>query len=292
MSNKAFQALLATVLMGFAIGASAQSFVTDVTINKPGTSSAKYLVQNGEGTASFKANDGYATLEVPDGTPRLVIRNGNLGLNESNPLQKIHLYQASAIGARFRVQNTEGTADFAANDGLMQLFVNNILVGTITQAGNMNLIGQMSTTVLEIRGGADLSENFDVNKDIAAIPGMVVSIDAENPGKLAVAREAYDTKVAGVISGAGGLNTGMVMSQQGNDLAHGDFPVALTGRVYVYVDADLAPVHPGDLLTTSVTPGHAMRAVDPTKAMGATIGKAMTALESGKGLVLVLVNLH
>lgn len=83
----------------------------------------------------------------------------------------------------------------------------------------------------------------------------------------------------------------MVMGQQGNGVASGATPVALTGRVYCYVDADFAPVRPGDLLTTSATPGHAMKA-DPAQAAGATIGKAMTALESGKGLVLVLVNLH
>jgi hypothetical protein len=120
---------------------------------------------------------------------------------------------------------------------------------------------------------------------------MVVSIDPANPGKLAVSREAYDHKVAGIISGANGVNPGMVMGQQGNDAASGATPVALTGRVYCYVDADIAPVHPGDLLTTSATPGHAMKA-DPAQSAGATIGKAMTALESGKGLVLVLVNLH
>jgi hypothetical protein len=46
------------------------------------------------------------------------------------------------------------------------------------------------------------------------------------------------------------------------------------------------------LLTTSNTPGHAMKAADAVKAQGAIIGKAMTGLKEGKGLVLVLVNLQ
>jgi len=49
---------------------------------------------------------------------------------------------------------------------------------------------------------------------------------------------------------------------------------------------------PGDLLTTSDTPGHAMRATDRTRAYGATIGKAMSSLKDGRGLVLVLVSLQ
>jgi len=49
---------------------------------------------------------------------------------------------------------------------------------------------------------------------------------------------------------------------------------------------------PGDLLTTAATPGHAMRVTDPTKASGAILGKAMTGLSEGRGLVLVLVSLQ
>ena len=72
----------------------------------------------------------------------------------------------------------------------------------------------------------------------------------------------------------------------------GRFPVALTGRVYVWVDASYGAVQPGDLLTTSDTPGHAMVVADHEQAQGAILGKAMTALPEGRGLVLVLVSLQ
>ncbi len=121
--------------------------------------------------------------------------------------------------------------------------------------------------------------------------GLVVSIDPANPGKLELSAQAYDRRVAGVISGAGGVKPGMVMSQEGT-LAGGQYPVALTGRVYCWVDASQGAIEPGDLLTTSNTPGHAMKAADVMKAQGAIIGKAMTGLKEGKGLVLVLVNLQ
>ncbi len=81
------------------------------------------------------------------------------------------------------------------------------------------------------------------------------------------------------------------MGQIGS-IADGAYPVALSGRVYCYVDATENPVKPGDLMTTSDTPGYAMKVVDHTRALGAILGKAMSPLESGKGLVLILVSLQ
>jgi hypothetical protein len=121
---------------------------------------------------------------------------------------------------------------------------------------------------------------------------MVVSIDPAHPAKLTVSGQAYDRLVAGVVSGAGGIETGLIMAQRGTSEADGQFPVALTGRVYVFVDAAFGAVQPGDLLTTAPTPGHAMKVTDFPRAQGAVIGKAMTGLAAGRGLVLVLVSLQ
>jgi hypothetical protein len=120
---------------------------------------------------------------------------------------------------------------------------------------------------------------------------MVVCIDPDRPGKLVVSHRPYDRTVAGVISGAGGVVAGMRMGQKGS-VADGDHPVALTGRTYVFADASSAPIRPGDLMTTSDTPGHAMKVTRHAEATGAVLGKAMTSLESGKGLVLVLIALQ
>ena len=68
--------------------------------------------------------------------------------------------------------------------------------------------------------------------------------------------------------------------------------MALSGRVYVQADAAFGAIQPGDLLTTSDTPGHAMKVADYAKAQGAILGKAMSGLKEGKGLVLVLVTLQ
>ncbi len=156
----------------------------------------------------------------------------------------------------------------------------------------LDVNGTTRTKVLKITGGADLAEGFDVaSSDSPVTPGMVVSIDPKNPGKLAVSVEAYDRRVAGIVSGAGDVMPGMIMSQVGT-VADGEHPIALTGRVYCLVDARFGAIEPGDLLTTSATPGHAAKVDDHAKATGAVIGKAMSGLSEGRGLVLVLVSLQ
>ncbi|MBI3951711.1 MAG: hypothetical protein HY314_14780 [Acidobacteria bacterium] len=159
--------------------------------------------------------------------------------------------------------------------------------------------GRARANVLEITG-ADLSEQFEVNGAMASDseaspeqvqPGLVVSIDPEAPGKLVISSQAYDHRAAGIISGAGDIKPGVLMNQSGSG-PDGSHPVALTGRVYCWADASNGAIEPGDLLTTSATPGHAMKVKNHKKANGAIIGKAMTGLERGKGLVLVLVTLQ
>jgi hypothetical protein len=117
-----------------------------------------------------------------------------------------------------------------------------------------------------------------------------VIIDEQNAGQLRMSEQAYDTRVAGIISGANGIKPGISLSQQG--MIEGGENVALSGRVYALADASTAPIKPGDLLTTSNTPGHCMKAADPARAQGAIIGKAMSSLKEGKGMVLVLVSLQ
>ena len=68
--------------------------------------------------------------------------------------------------------------------------------------------------------------------------------------------------------------------------------MALIGKVHCKVDARYSPIEVGDLLTTSPTPGHAMRATDPLKAFGAVLGKALHGLARGQGLLPILVSLQ
>jgi hypothetical protein len=150
--------------------------------------------------------------------------------------------------------------------------------------------GSVTGKQLTITGGSDLAERFEQASGAKAEPGTVMVADEDNIGKLMVSDAAYDSKVIGIVSGAGGINTGLTLHQEG--ALAGDVVVAVAGRVYAKCEATSSPIKPGDLLTTSRIPGHCMKATDRERRDGAVIGKAMSALKTGKGLVLVVVNLQ
>lgn len=202
-------------------------------------------------------------------------RDGEMQFYNSSYVRTIRIdpsESGSADGGQITLYNSSGTA-------------------TIEIDGHYGGYGRISTNELEITGGADIAEPFAVSCAEMVQPGMVMSIDPSNPGHLCVASSAYDKCVAGIVSGAGSVRPGIVLRQE-NTIADGNHLIALSGRVYCLVDASAGPVMPGDLLTTSGKPGYAMKAADPARTQGAVIGKAMTALENGEGLVLVLVSLQ
>ncbi len=172
-------------------------------------------------------------------------------------------------------------------------FSGNVGIGTTAPAEKLHVEGTMRTKVIKIMGGADLAEPFDVAADQGTPePGHVVVIDPDNAGKLRVSSKANDRRVAGIISGANGLRPGLVMRSENHPQTDGEHPVALTGRVWCWCDASYGAIEPGDMLTSSATAGHAMKVRDFGQSQGAIVGKAMTKLEDGRGMVLVLVGLQ
>jgi hypothetical protein len=244
----------------------------------------------------------------------MVIRgDGNVGIGTIAPQAKldvageVHVDNIRVDGWGDFDHNSETQTLIARNRGAGQaLWLENfgqgdfIVAWDTTRSGShrrrfwVDGDGVTNVRTLKIHGGADLSERFDVaaSSGEAVEPGTVLTIDPEGSGRLLVSQDPYSTRVAGIIAGAGGIEPGMLMHQEGVAETEGHQPVALTGRVYAKADTSNGPIRPGDLLTTSSRPGHAMRADDPLRAHGAILGKAMTRLDDETGLVLVLVNLH
>jgi len=135
---------------------------------------------------------------------------------------------------------------------------------------------------------ADCAEDFDIAAGSPAEPGTVMVLDGENT--LRESSSSYDKRVAGVISGAGNYKPGIILDKQASNA--GRRPVALLGKVFCKADARFGAIGIGDLLTTSTTPGHAMRATDPLQAFGAVIGKALRPLSEGRGLIPILIALQ
>jgi hypothetical protein len=156
--------------------------------------------------------------------------------------------------------------------------------------GDVHVTGTLTVDndIVLTNPGADFAEDFDLAVTAEGDPGSVMVLD--DASALVPCREAYDRKVAGVISGAGTYRPGLVLDRR--PAMHSRVTIALIGKVYCKVDATYGPIAVGDLLTTSATPGHAMKANDPARASGATIGKALAAAASGRALIPILVALQ
>jgi hypothetical protein len=135
---------------------------------------------------------------------------------------------------------------------------------------------------------SDCAEDFDIAALEGVEPGSVMVIGHDSA--LQQSEQAYDKRVAGVVSGAGNYKPGIVLDRR--EPAQSRKSIALLGKVYCKVDAGYSPIEIGDLLTTSPTPGHAMKAADPFRAFGALIGKALHPLAIGQRLIPILVALQ
>jgi hypothetical protein len=160
-------------------------------------------------------------------------------------------------------------------------------IGTTNPQERLEVNGNILATGDVRLAGADCAEEFDLDEGQPLEAGTVMVISDEE--KLRPCTDAYDTKVAGVLSGAGDCRPGIILGKQASQTR---IPLALTGKVYCKVDAHYALVALGDLLTTSPTSGHAMKATDPLEAFGAVIGKALRPLTDGQGLIPILVALQ
>ena len=139
-----------------------------------------------------------------------------------------------------------------------------------------------------ILANADCAEDFDITESAEIDPGTVMVI--EQKGKLQQSSIAYDKRVVGVVSGALNYKPGLVLDKRQSTQLRKS--ISLMGKVYCKADAQYGSIDVGDLLTTSNTPGHAMKATDPMKAFGSVIGKALGPLAQEIGLIPILVTLQ
>lgn len=177
-----------------------------------------------------------------------------------------------------------------------------------------DLINAFELNASYINGVAsDVAEYiYDSNADTEAADVVV----ADPAGKISVIKSSvpYQSSVLGVISTEPMLTMGTELIK---DRSTGEpLPdvkpaarLALAGRVPVKVTDENGPITPGDMLTSSSTPGYAMKwtLLDVSKAKdfeemkkmmaenerrrSAVIGKALEPLGTGKGKIMVLITL-
>ena len=155
-------------------------------------------------------------------------------------------------------------------------------IGTSNPEYELDVNGATATSCLVIKGGCDWYELSNSEEELH--PGEVVVLDVES-GENYVKRSssAYSHLVVGVVSGAGGINPGIGLSQDG--LLDGNVKVAFGGKVKVKV---YGKVVPGDLLTSSKISGCAMKAKSKNRSRGSIIGKAISNIDD-EGMVLMQI---
>jgi hypothetical protein len=181
-------------------------------------------------------------------------------------------FSVKGIGVLGRVLETDGLAGS--------------FHGTVHVDGDIKVTGniEVGSDVILMPGGADYAEALTTTDPLVEA-GLVVVLGQD--GEVHPCDRDYDTAVVGIVSGAGGVNPAMVLDRH-EDSAH----VAMMGKVWCQADADAAPIRPGDLLTTSAIRGHCRKVTEPARAFGSVIGKALTPLSGGRGLIRVLVSPH
>jgi hypothetical protein len=146
-----------------------------------------------------------------------------------------------------------------------------------------------STAYTGVTCGGDYAESVDVSGDRKHYePGDLLVLDANNPGKVLKSAEAYSTSVSGIYS----TKPGTVGRRQTTAKSPDEVPMAVVGIVPAKVSAENGSIKVGDLLVSSSTAGFAMKGMDRSRMLGAVVGKAMGNLDSGTGVIEVLVTLQ
>lgn len=146
-----------------------------------------------------------------------------------------------------------------------------------------------STAYTGVTCGGDYAESMDVAGDRTKYgPGDILVLDSDNPGKVLKSIEAYSTSVAGIYS----TRPGTVGRRQLTPKNEAEVPMAMVGVVPTKVTTENGVIKVGDLLVSSSRPGYAMKGTDRSRMLGAVLGKAMGSLDSGTGVIEVLVTLQ
>jgi hypothetical protein len=243
-----------------------------------------------------------------------VANSGNVGIGTAAPLQKLQIGtntptatttpNALSVGATYssvaganpklRLYDDTGSTVYGLGVSANQFdfmipsaarYVWNVS-GTekmrLDNSGNLTIAGNIAAKY------QDVAEWVESSQTLA--PGTVVVLDHTRSNQVIASSQAYDTRVAGVVS----LQPGITLGEK----SESKVLVATTGRVRIKVDASHGAINIGDLLVTSDVPGVAMKSqpIDVGGVRihrpGTLIGKALEPLASGSGEILTLLSLQ
>jgi hypothetical protein len=275
-------------------GASGQAGVFEIQ-NTASTSTAFNAITNGTGPAAYFERRGSSSTFAP---AVQVVQNGDAGYgpaltaelknaNNDSPAFA-STTQGTGNAGNFLLDNTSATVPAlqVATNGtgaIAQFYAGSELRVNITNDGNVFADGTITG------GGADVAEAFEVEGSPAAYePGDVLVISTERDRTVTRSGEAYSTRVVGVYA----TKPGVLLSEEGLQTNWAErVPMGVIGVIPTKVTLEGGAIERGDLLVTSPTPGHAMKADLDEVGFGQVIGKALQPYDgTGPALIEVLVN--
>ena len=135
-------------------------------------------------------------------------------------------------------------------------------------------------------GSADVAEWVLVSEPVE--PGDVLELDPDQAGHYRKSRGPCSTLVAGAVSTQPGVVLGSPITYS-PPTTHAQALLALLGIVPMKVTNEGGPIQPGDLLTTSSSPGYAMKWNQEDGMTCSLVAKALEPLDSGTGVIQVLL---
>ena len=266
----------------------------DIAATNYYTNTVSVLANNGNGTFATKVDYGTASRPIAltgsdfngDGKIDLAVANSS---SSSASVLLNNTFQARAqesslgrLSVTTKNRNDGGIYIQGSDDQQASLLVIQDSTGNgllnVDAAGNLRVKGFITGGV----GNPDYAENITVS-DPTIEAADVVSMDPSHPDHVIKSSTPYDTTTLGVISTSPGFVTNASEPDSDDTTQR---PLALSGRVPVKVTDENGAITPGDYLTSSSTPGYAMKATQP----GAVIGRAMASFNGHKGKVLLFID--